>query len=101
MRIEVSGPAASHAGRMRAYAEFRVFRQLAPFAHEVKAVRVVVSRSPDRLTTSCVMSAELRRGCLIRSRSRSTKPSHAVDSAAAKLATATGTWLSAGHGNTQ
>jgi len=94
MQIEVSGSSASPIGRMRAYTEFRVFRQLAAFAREVKTVRVVVSRSAEDHTTSCVMSAELRRGDLVKSRSRSTKPSHAVDSAAEKLAAATSRRLS-------
>ena len=94
MQIEVSGSSASPVGRMRAYAEFRVFRQLAAFAREVKTVRVVVRRSADDQTTSCVMSAELRRGEVVRSRCRSTRPSHAVDSAAKKLAAATSRRLS-------
>lgn len=95
MEIEVIGSSASCAGQMRAYTEFRVFRELAAFAREVKTIRVVVSRSVDDETTSCAMSAELRRGDLVRSRSRSTRPSHAVDSAAEKLATATSRRLSA------
>jgi len=80
---------------MRAYIEFRVFRQLAALAQDVKTVRVVVNRSADDQTTSCVMSAELRRGDRVKSRSRSTKPSHAVDDAAEQLATATSNRLSA------
>lgn len=96
MQIEVSGSSASCVTRMRAYAEFRVFRQLAEFANDVKTVRVVVTGSADDHTTSCVMSAELRRGDRIESRGRSTRPSHAVDSAAVKLAAATSRRLSAG-----
>jgi len=89
MHIEVSGSSASRVKRMRAYAEFRVFRQLAAFAREVKTVRVDVNRSASGETTSCMMSAELRRGGQVRSRSRSPRPSHAVDAAAEKLATET------------
>ena len=96
MRIEVSGSAPSCVTRMRAYTEFRVFRQLAAFAQEVKTVRVVISRSADDQTTSCVMNAELRRGDQVSSRGRSARPSHAVDSAAEKLAMATSKRLSAG-----
>lgn len=96
MHIEVGGSSALCFGRMRAYAEFRVFRQLAALAREVKTVRVDVNRSASGETTSCVMSADLRRGGQVRSRSRSPRPSHAVDSAAAKLATATRKQLSPG-----
>ena len=92
MRIEVSGSPALHVERMRAYAEYRVFSQFAAFAHEVKTVRVVLSGSPDD-RTSCEMSAELRQGDRIRSRSRGTQPTRAIDSAAEKLAEATSKWL--------
>ena len=90
MRIEVSGSPALHVEQIRAYAEYRVFSQLAVFAHEVRTVRVVLSRSTDDRPTSCVMSAELRQGGRIRSRSRGTQPTGAIDSAAEKLAEATG-----------
>jgi ribosome-associated translation inhibitor RaiA len=90
MRIEVTGSPALHVEQMRAYAEYRVFSQLAAFAHEVRTVRVVLSRSTDNLPTSCVISAELREGDRIRSRSRGTQPTRAIDSAAEKLAEATG-----------
>ena len=43
MRIEVSGSPALHVERMRGYAEYRVFSQLAALAHEVRTVRVVLS----------------------------------------------------------
>ena len=94
MQIEVIGSPVSCVTRMRAYAEFRVFRQLAEFAQEVKAVRVVVSCFPGNQTTSCAMSAELKQGDRIKSRGRSTRPSHAVDSAAVKLAMAASRRLS-------
>ena len=89
MRIEVSGSPALHVERMRAYAEYRVFSQLAAFAHQVKTVRIVVSRSTDDRPTSCVLSAELRQGGRIRCRSRGTEPTRAIDAAVEKLAEAT------------
>lgn len=95
MRIEVSGSPALQAGRMRAYAEYRVFSQLAVFARQVKAVRVVISRSTDDRPTSCTMSADLRHGGWVRVRSRGRQPTRAVDSAAHKLAEATREQLSA------
>lgn len=88
MRIEVSG-SPLHVERLRAYAEYRVFSLLAAFAHQVKTVRVVLSRSSNGRPTSCVISAEFEHGGRIRSRSRSTQPTRAIDSAAKKLAEAT------------
>jgi ribosome-associated translation inhibitor RaiA len=94
MRIEVSGSPSLHVQRMRGYAEYRVFSQLAALAHEVRTVRVVLSRSTDD-RTSCVISAELREGGRIRSRSRGSQPTRAIDSAAEKLAEATSKRLQA------
>lgn len=88
MRIEVSGSPALDAERLRAYAEYRVFTQLAPFAPEVETVRVVLTRSTDEGPTCCLMSAELRDGGRLRVRSRGRQPVRAVDSAATKLAEA-------------
>ena len=95
MRIEVSGSPALHVERLRAYAEYRVFSQLAAFAHEVRTVRVVLSQSTDDRPTSCVMSAELRHGGRIRARSRGRQAIRAVDAAATKLADATREQVSA------
>ena len=95
MRIDVSGSPAVDVERLRAYAEYRVFSQLAAFALEVKTVQVVISRSADDRSTSCLMSAELRHGGRIRSRSRGREPTGAVDSSARKLAEATRAQLSA------
>ena len=88
MRIDVSGSPALHVEGLRAYAEYRVFSQLAAFALRVKTVRVVISRSADDQPTSCLMSADLRHGGRIRTRSRGRQPIRAVDSAAKKLAEA-------------
>jgi ribosome-associated translation inhibitor RaiA len=85
MRIDVSGSPAASLGRLRAYAEYRVFTQLAAFADQVRTVRVVLNRSADDRTTSCVMSAELENAIRIQARSRDTQPIRAVDSAATKL----------------
>ncbi len=95
MRIDVSGSAAVQAGGMRAYAEYRVFSRLAAVVPQVKAVRVVISRSTDDRTTSCTMSAALRHGGWIRVRSRGRQPARTVDSAANKLAEATSAQLAA------
>ena len=95
MRIDVSGSPALHVERLRAYAEYRVFSQLAAFARQVETIRVVISRSTDDQPTSCRMSAELRHGGRIRSRSRGREPTGAVDSSARKLAEATRAQLSA------
>lgn len=89
MRSEVSGSPALHVERLRPYAEYRVFSQLAAFTRQLKTIRVVVIRSPDDGPTSCTMSAELRHGGRIRARSRGRQPTRAVDSAAKKLAEAT------------
>ena len=88
MRIEVSGAPALHVERMRAYVEYRTFSQLAAFASQLATVRVVLCKSADDRLTSCVISAELGHGDRIQSRSRSTQPVRAVDSAAKKLAEA-------------
>jgi ribosome-associated translation inhibitor RaiA len=85
IRIDVSGSRASDVGPLRAYAEYRVFTQLAAFAQDVHIVRVSVRRSDDG-TTSCVMNAELCDGAQVQTRSRDTRPIAAVDSAAKKLA---------------
>jgi ribosome-associated translation inhibitor RaiA len=85
MRIDVSGSILD-VEPLRAYAEYRVFSQLAAFAHQVKVVRVVLSQSSDDRATSCVISAEFEQGGRIRSRSRGTQPTRAIDSAAKKLA---------------
>lgn len=87
MRIEVCGSLV-HVERLRAYAEYRVFSQLAAFAHEVTTVRVVLRRSGDDRPTSCLICAEFEHGGRIRFRSRSTQPTRAIDSAARKLAEA-------------
>jgi ribosome-associated translation inhibitor RaiA len=86
MRICISGSPAIHLEQLRAYAEYRVFTQLAVFADQVKMVRVVVSRSADDRMTSCVMSAELDNAIRIQARSRDTQPICAVDTAAKRLA---------------
>jgi len=88
MRIEVSGSPALHVQQMRAYAEYRAFSQLAVFASQLTTVRVVVSKSEDGRLTACAMSAELRHGGRVETRSRG-RPARAVDSAARKLAEAT------------
>jgi ribosome-associated translation inhibitor RaiA len=92
MRIEVSG-SLEHVERLRAYAEYRVFSQLAAFAHHVKMVRVTLSRSKDERPTSCAISVELHHGGHIRSRSRGAQPTRAIDSAARKLAEEAGKQL--------
>jgi ribosome-associated translation inhibitor RaiA len=88
MHIEVSGSPALHVEQMRGYAEYRVFSQFAALAHQVRTVRVVLSRSTDD-RTSCAMTAELSEGGRIRSRSRGSQPTRAIDSAAERLAEAT------------
>jgi ribosome-associated translation inhibitor RaiA len=90
MQIEVSGSPAVDVARLRAYAEYRVFTRLVAFAPHLETVRVVVSRSTDHRPTSCVMTAELRQGGRIQTRSRSRQPTRAVDSAAERLAEAAG-----------
>ena len=86
MRISISGSPAVHLEQLRAYAEYRVFTQLAAFADQVKVVRVFVSRSADDRMTSCVMSAELDNAMRIQVRGRDTQPIRAVDFAAKRLA---------------
>jgi ribosome-associated translation inhibitor RaiA len=86
MRISVSGWPALHLEQLRAYAEYRVFTQLAALADQVKRVHVVVSRSADDRMTSCVMSVELENAMRIQARGRDAQPIRAVDSAAKRLA---------------
>jgi ribosome-associated translation inhibitor RaiA len=88
MRIDVSGSPVL-VGRLRAYAEYRVFSLFAAFAHQVRTVRVVLSQPSEDRPTTCAMSADLPVLGRLRSRSRGTQPTRAIDAAARKLADST------------
>jgi hypothetical protein len=88
LRITVSGPAADEPGQLRAYAEYRVFTQLAVFADRVRKVRVVLGRSAGDRVTTCVMRAELDGAIRIQATGRNAQPICAIDAAAKTLADA-------------
>lgn len=86
MDIEVTGAGGADFQLIRAYAEYRVFWSLATVATEFTHVSVrVISDAPDG-TLTCVIRARLRRGTVIRVRSRCRQPTRAIDRAAGRLA---------------
>lgn len=88
MRIHVIGPVPRFVERIRAYAEYRIFSELAPLARDVASVRVVVRQSPAGGVTSCCASADLGAGRRVQVRSRRAQPTGAIDAAAERLSAA-------------
>jgi ribosome-associated translation inhibitor RaiA len=88
MEINVVGTSPALADQTRAYTEYRMFLRLAPFAREVVAVLVVVSRAEGTQDTVCHASANLGPAGSIRVGTRHPDPTGAIDLAAERLCVA-------------
>jgi hypothetical protein len=88
MRIVIRTLPSSAGNQLRAYAEYRVFSQLASLAREIASVRVAIHQATDG-STECAITADLGQVGRTRARSRRPEPSRAIDAAVNDLAEAT------------
>ena len=87
MRIRISVIDIPIADQKRAYAEYRVFRAIAPYEPQVGAVDVVVGRkSAAHPQFLCTVTVDLGRSGHIKTQARATHPSAAIDRAADRTA---------------
>lgn len=87
MRIRISGIDAALADEKRAYAEYRLFRAIAPYQSHVGAVDVGVGRDlAVQRQFLCTVAVDLGHSGRIRTRARARHPSAAIDMAADRTA---------------
>ena len=89
MRIRISGIDTTIADQKRAYAEYRVFRAIAPYEPQVGAVDVVVRQEvAARRQFICTVTVDLGGPGHIKTQARAMHPGAAIDRAADRT-----TWL--------
>lgn len=96
MQIHVAGVSPLFTQQVRAYAEYKVFSRLAPFARYVELVQVVVTEGADAEGgTICVVTADLGDAGCVRTRVRRPRATGAIDIAAENVARAAARKLAA------
>ena len=87
MQIQITGTPPTVTQQMQAYAEYRVFSQLAPLAASVDTVQVIVAELEDgNGETVCMITADLRGAGHVRTRARGAHLTRAIDVAAGNVA---------------
>ena len=96
MQIYIAGVTPILTQQVRAYAEYKVFSRLAPFARNVDMVQVVVTEAPDGDGgTICAVTADLGDAGCVRTRVRRPQATSAIDIAADNVARAAARKLAA------
>jgi ribosome-associated translation inhibitor RaiA len=99
MQIHITGSAPSVTQQMQAYAEYKVFSQLAPLAARVATVQVVVAEPEEGGgDTVCVITADLGGAGYVRTRARGAHLTRVIDVAAGNVARSAARRLAARHG---
>ncbi len=88
MQIHVSGAPARQSTQLKAYAEYRVFSRLAPFARRIGGVHVVLTGSRRGAAATCNVTADLGSNGAVSARVHRSQQIEAIDGAASALADA-------------